>query len=83
MIQQILQQLDKFIRGDTSQEDFENWFLPATWNLKPKSDAITHDVAAAITLALAEFDSGHLDSSELKQRLREVRSQTQISAAAD
>jgi 2C-methyl-D-erythritol 2,4-cyclodiphosphate synthase len=78
MIHQIRRKLNDFLRGANSLEEFENWFLPATWNLNSETDASAHELAAAITLALAEYDGGDLNLPELKVRLKEISSRDEF-----
>jgi hypothetical protein len=66
MINEIRDRVAAYVRGDTSLRQFEDWFLPAVWDV---ADAAVNETAAPIMLAIAEHDNGHLDESELKERL--------------
>ena len=72
MLSEILEHLDAYLGGISSHEDFESWFLPATWHLKEQEDPAGYALKGQIALALAEFDDGHLDEQELHDRLQAV-----------
>jgi hypothetical protein len=72
MTDEILRRIQSYISGDISRREFEEWFLPATWNLDEAQDAGGHALAAQIYLAIAEFDNGNLDEAEFIERLSEI-----------
>ena len=43
---------------------FDDWFASASWNM--------HQIASAIELRLAEYDSDKLDEAELRRHLSEL-----------
>jgi hypothetical protein len=62
VMEEIREELRLCLAGSRSIEDFEDWFLPATWD--------TDDVLASqIRLRLAEHDRGDLDEDELRNML--------------
>jgi hypothetical protein len=81
MVEEILRHIRSYLDGTFSRVEFENWFLPATWNLSEEQDPVAHDLSAQVYLALAEFDNGDLDEAELKERLAEVVSSAPPSKA--
>jgi len=74
MIQQLRKQLGKVISRDTTVRDFEDWFLPATWDLSEKADPTAFALVADVRLALAEFDRGDLTENELLDKLAKLTS---------
>ncbi len=62
-------QLARYLVGEAPLAEFEESFLPATWDVTPETDPSAAPLVAEIHLALAEFSNGHLSEAELKQRL--------------
>jgi hypothetical protein len=62
-----------FISGKTDLQSFEDWFVPATWDIeKSGSPAQTFELAHEIELLLAEYTNGHRSESNLKEELSRV-----------
>jgi hypothetical protein len=75
MTPEILRHVRRYITGEISRREFEDWFVPATWNLSASNtDPSTVALSEQIYLALAEADNGHLDEAELIDRLAELES---------
>ena len=81
MAEEILRHIRDYLDGTSSRIEFENWFLPATWNLSEEKEPAAHALSAQVYLALAEFDNGDLDEAELRERLAEVVSSAPPSKA--
>ena len=60
--------MDTYVQGESDLVAFEDWFLPATWNLSAGNDRATH-VANEIRLRLVEHNMGHLSEADLKALL--------------
>jgi len=56
--------------GETSVQEFGAWFVPATWEIDPARDPISHDRASEICLRLAKYSRGHWTEAQLKDQLR-------------
>ena len=67
---QIRERLIRYLRGETSLDQFEDWLVQRSWNMHRDSDEAAQKLAAAIDLRLAEHSSGHLDESALRDELR-------------
>jgi hypothetical protein len=78
MIQAILEHVAGFLADSMTREEFEDWFLPVIWNLDQLNDPDAYALAGQITLALAEFDDGHLDGVELRARLAEIAAPSRV-----
>jgi len=62
----------EWIEGDVSLDEFEDWFVPATWNIHRASDPEAEDLTDEIELSLAEYSGGHLTIEELKAELAKL-----------
>lgn len=61
-------QLDRYLNGRSTLDEFEDWFSPATWDeaaLTPEA----RELAGEIELRLSEFTSGHWSVAELHDHL--------------
>lgn len=59
--------LASYLEGKNSLGEFQEWFIPAAWNIESDNDAEL--IAGEIELRLAEYTSGHLSDSELRAEL--------------
>lgn len=62
----IRQHLSDWIDGKISLSEFEDWFVPSTWNIQGSDELM--DLVDEIELNLSEYSGGHLS----KQGLREA-----------
>jgi hypothetical protein len=69
--QAIKDQAAKYISGEMSLRDFEDWFLPATWDL-PETERESRDLANVLRLRLAEHDNGDWTESELRSLIAQA-----------
>lgn len=67
---EIRKQLGLYLNGSLSLQDFENWFLPAAWDIAPGENHGLDDLIRELQLRLAEASSGHWTENELKDLLR-------------
>jgi len=71
MIEQVPEQLQAYLASETTLEEFENWFHPATWSVRPDDTRVGSEVSE-MRLDLAEFDRGDRSEAELKAELRQL-----------
>ncbi|SPE39784.1 hypothetical protein SBA3_3410003 [Candidatus Sulfopaludibacter sp. SbA3] len=69
---QIRAQLADWIEGRISLAEFEDWFVPATWNIHHCNDPEAEDLADEIELSLSEYSGGYLSASELRDGMRKL-----------
>jgi hypothetical protein len=65
----ILALVHAYASGDLSLRDFQDWFIPATWDTRKFRDPDAVRVVRRVQLALAEFSSGDRTEPELKAEL--------------
>lgn len=66
---QIREWLGRFLHGEVSLDQFEDWLVQRSWNMHRDSDEEAQKMAAAIELRLAEHSSGHLSDAQLRDEL--------------
>lgn len=62
-------QLARYLSGEISLNDFEDWFVPRSWNFHAGSTPSLQDIVSEIELLLAEYSNGHVVEEDLKQKL--------------
>lgn len=67
--QEIRDRLARYIAGELSLKAFEDWLIPATWEIHKFGDQDLVALAGAVKRRLAEFSSGHWTEEELKRQL--------------
>ncbi|MGH7264026.1 MAG: hypothetical protein ACREMB_04110 [Candidatus Rokuibacteriota bacterium] len=72
MESEILSHLLRYIRGQESLTELEDWFVPATWQIHQTGDRDAVAVSRRVSLRLAEFLNGHWTENELKDRFSEL-----------
>ena len=68
--QAILDHLDRYLTGEWSLADFDEWFVPATLDIDHSNDPAATDLTYEIMLRVAEYDRGHRTEAQLKGILR-------------
>jgi len=63
-------ELIRYLVGEISLRDFQNWFVSATWNLEETHNSLAQELASEIQLKLAEYTNGHWSEEELRRILR-------------
>ena len=69
---QIQHWLRSYLDNNFSLEEFQDWFVAASWNVSKSGNWLATRLTYAIELKLAEYTSGHWSESDLHLRLEEV-----------
>jgi len=64
--------LRAYLSREASLQEFEDWFVPSTWDVRNRQGETVRQLAYAIELRLAEYTAGHLTESELQHELRQL-----------
>ena len=64
-----MEQLSRYLGNQISLDEFEDWFVQASWNAHRESDPVAFKLSSVIELKLAEHSSGHLSEPNLKEEL--------------
>lgn len=62
---EIRDHLAQFVDGKISLHQFEDWFVPATWNIRQQDDPEAETLADDIELRISEHSDGVLNEREL------------------
>lgn len=66
---EIRKRLSLYLAGEISLQNFEEWFVPASWNVHQSGNQAAINLVYDIELWLAEFSDGIWSEQELKQYL--------------
>jgi len=64
---ELRQELARYLKGQCTLKDFEDWFVPRSWNIDQNSNPSLHNLVSQIELSLAEFGNGDWTEEELRQ----------------
>ena len=62
--------LTRYLSGEISLREFEDWFVPVSWDVEKTENNFAIELAHTIELRLAEFSSGHRSEDDLQSSLR-------------
>jgi hypothetical protein len=66
---EIRENVGRLLFGDISLEQFEDWFVPATWDAHKAGDPEAESLADDIEMNLSEYTGGQLSEEQLRARL--------------
>jgi len=61
--------LARYLNGDISLHEFEEWFVPVAWSIEQSRNADAIELAGEVELRLAEFSNGHWTEDDLRSKL--------------
>ena len=64
---ELRQELARYLKGQCTLKDFEDWFVPRSWNINQNSNPSLRNLVSQIELSLAEFGNGDWTEEELRQ----------------
>jgi len=67
---EIRDRLASYIVGEISLKDFEDWFVPVSWNIIHSGNLSAINLAYEVELWLAEFSDGYWSEDELKEHFK-------------
>jgi hypothetical protein len=62
--------LARYLANEISIQEFQDRFVPTTWEVEKSNDVPAIDLAHEIDLRMAEFSNGHWTEAELRDKLR-------------
>jgi len=69
---QIREWVVRYLAGEISLAELEEWFVPASWDVESEEAPATAALAYDIQLALAEHAQEHLSDLALRKRLQRL-----------
>lgn len=69
---EIRERLRDWLEGRASLHQFEDWFVPATWNAHRVGDAEAESLVDDIELHLSEYSGGASTLEQIRQALQEL-----------
>jgi len=75
---EIRRSLGRYLAGELSLSEFQEWFVPRAWDLDPSEDALAYQLVGRIELLLAEASSGHWTEMELRENLESYTSVVEV-----
>jgi len=66
--------LGRVLTGEITLREFQEWFVPATWDIHLVGTAGDQELAYEVELALAEYSSSHRTEAELRDLLSQAAS---------
>ena len=67
--QEIRNKLARYLADEISLRTFQEWLVPATWDIATPGDTIAQDLVYEIELRLAEYTNRHRTKKELRKVL--------------
>jgi len=64
---ELRQELARYLKGQCTLQDFEDWFVPRSWNFSQDSNPSLQKLVSQIELSIAEFSNGDWTEKELCQ----------------
>lgn len=70
LVKEIRQKISEYLSEALSLRQFQEWFVPATWDIHQAGIQEEVLLTGKVELWLAELTSGHLTEDELKYEMR-------------
>jgi hypothetical protein len=62
--------LGRYLNGDISLHEFEDWFVPVSWRIEQTHNAKAIELAGEVELRLAEYTNDDVTEDELRSELQ-------------
>lgn len=66
---ELRRELGRYLKRECTLKDFEDWFIPRSWNFDQNSTPSLKNLVSQTELCLAEFGNGDWNENELRQQL--------------
>ena len=68
---EIYEQLQSYLSGRISLDDFEDWFVPRSWNFQAANPSL-QNLVSEIELLLAEYSNLHISNESFRNELHRI-----------
>ena len=65
---ELRQELARYLKGQCKLKDFEDWFVPRSWDFNRNTNPSLQKLVSQIELSIAEFSNGDWSEVELRQQ---------------
>ena len=65
---ELRQELARYLKGQCKLKDFEDWFVPRSWDFNRNTNPSLQKLVSQIELFIAEFSNGDWSEIELRQQ---------------
>jgi len=65
---ELRRELGRYLKTQCSLKEFEDWFVPRSWNFNQNSNPSLQRLVSEIELSMAEFNNGDWTDHELRQQ---------------
>ena len=65
---ELRQELARYLNGQYTLKDFEDWFVPRSWNFNQNTNPSLQKLVSQIELSLAEYGNGDWTENQLRQQ---------------
>ncbi|SRR6266852_4440143 len=79
---ELRRKLIQYILGNISLREFQQWFVPTTWDIHLSTEPGAIDLTYKVELRLAEYTSGHLPENQLRREFGELLSKATFSMSS-
>ena len=70
--QDIFEQLSRYLNGEQSPGELQNWLLVESWGMERTTDKDTQDLVYSILHPIFDCDAGAIDAASLRRQLRKI-----------
>ncbi len=70
--QDIFEQLSRYLNGEQSAGELQNWLLVESWDMERTADKDTQDLVYSILHPIFDCDAGAIDAARLREELRKI-----------
>jgi hypothetical protein len=65
---ELRQELARYLKGQCNLKDFEDWFVPRSWDFSRNTNPSLQKLVSQLELVIAEFSNGDWSEVELRQQ---------------
>ena len=65
---ELRQELGRYLKRHCTLKDFEDWFVPRSWDFNQNTNPSLQKLVSQIELSIAEFSNGDWTENELRQQ---------------